>query len=134
MICCICKVEEIKGMGNNPEPVKSMTGRFGNRCCDFCNYSVVLPARMASASAEIADKAESVAKELEKVTNQRDNLVAMVRNVLADFVEIIKVEKQSLAVQDSERHQGWLEAMSCAVSTIETNFEHCYEKINKEND
>jgi hypothetical protein len=53
MNCSICN-EEIKGMvvyrdghpevpyqgGNNAEPVN------GGRCCDECNFSVVIPARL----------------------------------------------------------------------------------------
>lgn len=37
--CCICN-KEIKGYGNNAEPVKKGT------CCDKCNREVVIPARM----------------------------------------------------------------------------------------
>lgn len=39
--CCFCGCV-IEGYGNNPAPVKK-TGR----CCDICNYAVVLPARIA---------------------------------------------------------------------------------------
>ena len=39
MKCSICK-DEIKGYGNNAEPVN------GGRCCDKCNMEVVIPARL----------------------------------------------------------------------------------------
>ena len=39
-ICCICGKKFI-GYGNNPEPVKSE-----GRCCDNCNFSQVIPARI----------------------------------------------------------------------------------------
>jgi hypothetical protein len=39
MKCVICGCE-IKGYGNNAEPVKS------GRCCDTCNATKVIPARL----------------------------------------------------------------------------------------
>lgn len=41
MKCCICG-RIFKGYGNNPAPVKKH-----GRCCDDCNSSKVIPARMA---------------------------------------------------------------------------------------
>lgn len=38
--CCICG-KEIKGPGNDPYPV-----RTEGRCCQCCNYTVVLPERV----------------------------------------------------------------------------------------
>lgn len=38
--CCICG-KEFAGYGNNPDPVKSE-----GQCCDECNMSVVIPARL----------------------------------------------------------------------------------------
>jgi hypothetical protein len=41
LMCCLCD-EEIDGYGNNPAPVA-----FGElKCCDKCNASVVIPARI----------------------------------------------------------------------------------------
>jgi len=39
MRCVIC-YNEIKGYGNNAEPIKS------GYCCDTCNYLYVLPKRL----------------------------------------------------------------------------------------
>lgn len=41
MICCICKEEVNEKYGNNPQPVKQ-----GGRCCNDCNYTVVVPTRI----------------------------------------------------------------------------------------
>ncbi len=41
--CCICG-EEVKGWGNNAEPVKDGT------CCDSCNATHVIPARIKEAT------------------------------------------------------------------------------------
>ena len=41
-ICCICGKEFI-GWGNNPYPI---TDEEDEVCCDECNYSEVLPARI----------------------------------------------------------------------------------------
>ena len=41
-VCCICGAE-IKGYGNNPAPVVLDEGA---RCCDECNATVVIPARI----------------------------------------------------------------------------------------
>jgi hypothetical protein len=40
MICVICKKDISSPIGHNADPVAS------GRCCDFCNVTVVLPARM----------------------------------------------------------------------------------------
>jgi hypothetical protein len=39
MKCCLCKVN-IKGYGNNAQPLKN------GRCCDECNITKVIPARI----------------------------------------------------------------------------------------
>ena len=38
-LCCFCK-KEIIGFGNNAQPVRD------GQCCDECNLSIVIPARM----------------------------------------------------------------------------------------
>lgn len=40
-VCSLCG-EEFIGMGNNPEPLKP----FEERCCDLCNATKVLAARL----------------------------------------------------------------------------------------
>ena len=42
-LCSICG-RPYTGMGNNPQPV---IDNFDRRCCDECNYNVVVPARLA---------------------------------------------------------------------------------------
>ena len=44
--CSICG-KSFKGYGNNPEPVQRW---FKGACCDECNVTVVMPARLAKAS------------------------------------------------------------------------------------
>lgn len=46
MKCCICG-EEIKGYGNNPWPVGYDVYSEEDKCCDKCNFEVVIPARIA---------------------------------------------------------------------------------------
>ena len=41
--CCLCGCEW-QGVGNNPEPVDTMD----KRCCDPCNVTLVIPARMGA--------------------------------------------------------------------------------------
>ena len=41
-VCCLCH-EEFEGHGNNPWPV--IEGE-NERCCDECNWKVVVPARV----------------------------------------------------------------------------------------
>ena len=41
-ICCICG-KEFEGFGNNPYPVNKDENA---RCCDVCNDTVVIPARI----------------------------------------------------------------------------------------
>jgi hypothetical protein len=42
-VCCFCK-KDAGRYGNNPRPV--MDGNL-NACCDKCNVSIVIPARLA---------------------------------------------------------------------------------------
>jgi len=49
LLCCICSLQILKdymgwARGHNPAPV--FTGR-GERCCDSCNTTIVIPARIA---------------------------------------------------------------------------------------
>ena len=44
-ICCLCGKEH-KGFGNNPFPL-CKEDDFESRCCDDCNISLVIPARIA---------------------------------------------------------------------------------------
>lgn len=41
-VCCICG-KKFTGFGNNPFPVNKEAEA---RCCDDCNYTVVVPARL----------------------------------------------------------------------------------------
>lgn len=40
--CCICN-EVFTGWGNNPYPISQ---KEDDRCCDICDGSVVIPARL----------------------------------------------------------------------------------------
>lgn len=40
--CCICGKQSV-GYGNNPWPVSDNNE---DRCCDFCNITKVIPARL----------------------------------------------------------------------------------------
>ena len=42
-ICCICG-KKFRGWGNNPWPVSK---KDGDLCCDTCNATVVVPARIS---------------------------------------------------------------------------------------
>ena len=41
LTCCICE-SLLPDLGNNPDPVNDGKGR----CCDICNLTVVIPARL----------------------------------------------------------------------------------------
>ena len=43
MKCCLCG-KEIKGYGNNPQPLNDSPKA---RCCDKCNIIKVIPARLS---------------------------------------------------------------------------------------
>ena len=58
-VCCICK-GIFYGEGNNPEPVKSE-----GRCCDDCNNSHVIAARIGMLGIVPTDK------EMEELEQQR---------------------------------------------------------------
>ena len=41
--CCFCG-EEVEGYGNDPSPIQ--TENENDECCDVCNLTKVVPARM----------------------------------------------------------------------------------------
>ena len=43
--CCLCG-ERIAGWGNNPAPLMDDTMASRKRCCDDCNATKVIPARI----------------------------------------------------------------------------------------
>lgn len=46
--CCLCE-DIFEGFGNNPDPVKNTDDEYFNEdeeCCDMCNSTKVIPARM----------------------------------------------------------------------------------------
>ena len=45
-ICCICG-KEFEGYGNNPWPIGWDIYSEEDRCCDECNFTEVIPARIA---------------------------------------------------------------------------------------
>lgn len=46
LICCLCGKECEDKFGNNPAPL--MENNENNRCCNVCNDSKVIPARIAN--------------------------------------------------------------------------------------
>lgn len=57
--CCICGAE-ITGYGNNPDPLEYPKGAV---CCDRCNLSTVIPARIKQAQAGRENSTGGGAKE-----------------------------------------------------------------------
>ena len=45
--CCICG-KGSKGFGNNPETVGALKYSLDAQCCDECNDTVVIPARLGA--------------------------------------------------------------------------------------
>ena len=45
--CCICG-KGSKGFGNNPETVGALKYSLDAQCCDECNDTVVVPARLGA--------------------------------------------------------------------------------------
>lgn len=43
--CCLCG-KKCEGFGHNPFPLKKDTDEKLNRCCDECNVTKVIPARL----------------------------------------------------------------------------------------
>lgn len=66
--CSICQ-EPYDNWGNNAMPVNS------GRCCDDCNWSVVLPARLnrlyPAKGKEMAENIETVVRPLTKARKER---------------------------------------------------------------
>ncbi len=47
--CCLCEKLCESKYGNNPEPLVDMSNKVNHhlRCCDVCNRSKVIPARIS---------------------------------------------------------------------------------------
>jgi len=59
--CCLCE-EEMDDMGNNPEPL--MDGPE-DRCCDYCNRTKVVPARLGALLEKAHSKDDGLDQEQE---------------------------------------------------------------------
>lgn len=59
-ICCICG-KEYSGYGNNAEPVKA------GKCCDDCNLSEVIPARIAKINVSREHSMTEIFQDLNKI-------------------------------------------------------------------
>ena len=46
-VCCICN-KGSNGYGNNPETVGALKYSLEDKCCDECNDTVVIPARLGA--------------------------------------------------------------------------------------
>lgn len=97
-LCCICH-KPIKGYGNNAEPVCS------GRCCDKCNYEVVIPARI-DAFRKTA-KNESLTEDLEEEKSaeekeQEAKKDEMVEEVSDEEIEEIKEKSEEEAPESEE--------------------------------
>jgi hypothetical protein len=57
MKCCTCG-KEFEGYGHNPYPIGYDVYSVEDRCCDECNYGIVLPARMLRLDAKHANRLE----------------------------------------------------------------------------
>ena len=55
-ICCICG-KQFEGWGNNPAPIKNE-----GECCDDCNMSVVLVARLRGLQKVVAEEVNPIIK------------------------------------------------------------------------
>ena len=51
-VCCICGCFIVDEWGNNAEPIAE------GRCCDSCNYTHVIPVRIAQIYKDMEDKDE----------------------------------------------------------------------------
>lgn len=66
MKCCICG-EEIKGYGNNPFPISI---KEGEKCCDNCNDTYVLAARLMLIKPEEADRIKKLIEAVKEIDKQ----------------------------------------------------------------
>lgn len=102
--CVICG-REFAGYGNNPWPVAK-----SGKCCDDCNYDVVLPARLAGNSrkvkqrdslkdidALIASEKEAIGLYTQAIQNAGDGIEKGI------YEEILKDEQDHLEKLDALR-------------------------------
>lgn len=100
--CVICG-KEIEGYGNNAEPVKK------GKCCDECNMTVVLPARIKNLKEDydfdfIADMSrEELEKEIDSIYDEAN------RNHNSDIIAI--VEDPELFNEDDSTDEGYFEGV-----------------------
>lgn len=50
--CCFCK-KQLQDYGNNPAPANNDPKA---RCCDFCNHTIVMPARVPHLAAMFTEE------------------------------------------------------------------------------
>lgn len=100
--CVICG-REFSGYGNNPWPVMQ-----SGKCCDECNFDVVLPARMAGNTRKV--KAKDSLRDLNALIESEKEAITLYTNAIRDageglersiYEEILKNEQDHLEKLDA---------------------------------
>lgn len=101
--CVICG-REFSGYGNNPWPVMQ-----SGKCCDECNFDVVLPARMAGNTRKI--KAKDSLRDLNALIESEKEAITLYTNAIRDAGEGLEKSIYEEILKDEQDHLEKLDAL-----------------------
>lgn len=101
--CVICG-REFSGYGNNPWPVMQ-TGK----CCDECNFDVVLPARMAGNTRKV--KTKDSLKDIETLIASEKEAIDLYTNAIRNAGDGIEKSIYEEILKDERDHLEKLDAL-----------------------
>lgn len=101
--CVICG-REFSGYGNNPWPVMQ-----SGKCCDECNFDVVLPARMAGNTRKV--KAKDSLRDLNALIESEKEAITLYTNAIRDAGEGLERSIYEEILKDEQDHLEKLDAL-----------------------
>lgn len=101
--CVICG-REFSGYGNNPWPVMQ-----SGKCCDECNFDVVLPARMAGNTRKV--KTKDSLKDLNALIESEKEAITLYTNAIRDAGEGLEKSIYEEILKDEQDHLEKLDAL-----------------------
>ena len=101
--CVICG-KEVTGHGNNPWPVVE-----GGKCCDECNFEVVIPARLAGTTRKV--KQRDSLKDLDALIASEKEAIMLYEEALRNAGEGLEQDIYEEILKDEKDHLEKLDAL-----------------------
>ena len=101
--CVICG-KEFNGYGNNPWPVVK-----SGKCCDECNFDIVLPARMAGNTRKV--KVKDSTRDITALIASEEEAITLYTTALRNTGEGLEKSIYEEILKDEQEHLEKLNAL-----------------------